>query len=149
MIERPGEIVEGLKVLMKVLGVNKGIIGIEDNKPDAVEKMAQAVVRESDIKVLALEVKYPQGAEKMLIKAVTGREIPPKGLPMDVNVVVQNVGTALAVYEAVRYGKPLIERVVTVTGEGVTGLLTSWSGLGHLYLCSLMSAAGSKAYQVK
>lgn len=119
MIERPDEIVEGLKVLMKVLGVNKGIIGIEDNKPDAVEKMAQAVVRESDIKVLALEVKYPQGAEKMLIKAVTGREIPPKGLPMDVNVVVQNVGTALAVYEAVRYGKPLIERVVTVTGEGV------------------------------
>lgn len=119
MIERPDEIVEGLKVLMKVLGVNKGIIGIEDNKPDAVEKMAQAVVRESDIKVLALEVKYPQGAEKMLIKAVTGREIPPKGLPMDVNVVVQNVGTALAVYEAARFGKPLIERVVTVTGEGV------------------------------
>lgn len=119
MIERPDEIVEGLKVLMKVLGVNKGIIGIEDNKPDAVGKMAQAVVRESDIKVLALEVKYPQGAEKMLIKAVTGREIPPKGLPMDVNVVVQNVGTALAVYEAVRYGKPLIERVVTITGEGI------------------------------
>ncbi len=119
MMERPDEIIEGLGIIMKVLGVSRGFIGIEDNKPDAVEVMTQAVGRESDISVVALEVKYPQGAEKMLIKAVTGREIPPRGLPMDVNVVVQNVGTALAVYEAVRYGKPLIERVVTITGEGI------------------------------
>ena len=70
--------------------------------------------------MLALEVKYPQGAEKMLIKAILGREVPPRALPMDVGVVVQNVGTALAIYEAARFGKPLIERVVTVTGEGIT-----------------------------
>ncbi len=119
MLERPKEIVEGLKVLMKVLGVSKGFIGIEDNKPDAVKVMEQAVTSEPDIKVLSLHVKYPQGAEKMLIKAILGREVPPRGLPMDVGVVVQNVGTAIAIYEAARFGKPLIERVVTITGEGI------------------------------
>jgi Na+-translocating ferredoxin:NAD+ oxidoreductase subunit C len=119
MLEKPKEIVEGLKILMKVLGVRKGYIGIENNKPDAVSKMKEAVRGVSGIEVLALEVKYPQGAEKMLIKAILGREVPARGLPMDVGVVVQNVGTALAIYEAARFGKPLIERVVTVTGEGI------------------------------
>lgn len=119
MLERPGDIVEGLKVLMRILGVTKGYVGIEDNKMDAVESMRKAAAGEPGIEVAACELKYPQGAEKMLIKAVTGREIPPRGLPMDVGMVVQNVGTALAIYEAIRYGKPLIERVVTVTGRGV------------------------------
>ncbi len=119
MIERPKDVVEGLKVLMRVLGVNKGFIGIEDNKPDAVEAMKQAASGESNIQVCALEVKYPQGAEKMLIKATVDREVPPRGLPMDVGVVVHNIGTAVAIYEAARYGKPLIERIVTVTGEGI------------------------------
>ncbi|MFZ3122339.1 MAG: electron transport complex subunit RsxC [Thermodesulfovibrionales bacterium] len=130
MIEKSAEIVEGLKILMRILGVNKGFIGIENNKPDAIEAMKQAVNKSplppftkggqgGIIEVCGLEVKYPQGAEKMLISALTGRKVPPRGLPMDVRVVVQNVGTALAVYEAARYGKPLIERVVTVTGEGI------------------------------
>ncbi len=119
MIERPQEVVEGLRVLMKILGVNKGFIGIENNKPDAVEAMKNAASGESNIQVCALEVKYPQGAEKMLIKAAVDREVPARGLPMDVGVVVQNIGTATAIYEAARYGKPLIERVVTVTGEGI------------------------------
>lgn len=120
MVERPVEVVEGLKILMKVLGVSKGFVGIENNKPDAVQKMKEAAASEKNIEVCALEVKYPQGAEKMLIKAVTGRKVPPKGgLPMDVATVVQNIGTAVAVYEAVRYGKPLVERVVTVTGENI------------------------------
>ena len=119
MIEKPREIIEGLKILMAVLGVNKGYVGIENNKPDAVATMTEAAKGEPGIQVLALEVKYPQGAEKMLIKAVAGREVPPRGLPMDVGCVVQNVGTALSIYEAARYGKPLIERVVTVTGEGI------------------------------
>jgi electron transport complex protein RnfC len=119
MLEKPKEIVEGLKILMKVLDVKKGYIGIENNKLDAVTKMKEAAAGEQDIAVLDLEVKYPQGAEKMLIRAVLGREVPARGLPMDVGVVVQNVGTALAIYEAARYGKPLIERVVTVTGEGI------------------------------
>jgi len=119
MLEKPREVIEGLKILMKVLGVNKGFVGVEDNKPDAIRKMREEAKGESGIEVCALEAKYPQGAEKMLIRATTGREVPPRGLPMDVKVVVQNVGTALAVYEAARYGKPLIERVVTITGEGI------------------------------
>jgi electron transport complex protein RnfC len=119
MVEHPKEVVEGLKIIMKSLGVSEGHIGIEENKPDALEAISSAVAGESNIKVWPLEIKYPQGAEKMLIKAVKGREVPSKGLPMDVGVVVQNVGTAIAVYEAVRYGKPLIERVVTITGKGI------------------------------
>jgi electron transport complex protein RnfC len=119
MVERSQEIVMGLKLIMKALGVAEGYIGIENNKPDAIKAMEEGASGEPDIKVLTLKVKYPQGAEKMLIKAVKGREVPSKGLPMDVGVVVQNVGTALAIYEAVRYNKPLIERVVTVTGNGV------------------------------
>jgi electron transport complex protein RnfC len=120
MMERPGDLVEGLKVLMKVLGVDKGYIGIENNKPDAVEVLKQAASGESNIEVMACEVKYPQGAEKMLIKALVGREVPNAGgLPMDVGVVVHNVGTAVAVYEAAKFGRPLIERVVSVTGDGI------------------------------
>ena len=119
MIEHPEEIIQGLEILMKIFGVPRGYIGIEDNKPDAVEKMNQALQGKETVEVVALPAKYPQGAEKMLIKSVTGREIPPRALPMDVKVVVQNVGTARAVFEAVRYGKPLIERVLTVTGGGI------------------------------
>ncbi len=118
MVENASEVVEGLKIFMKSLNVSKGYIGIEENKPDAIEKMT-AAVSGANIEIITLEVKYPQGAEKMLIKAVNDREVPSKGLPMDVSVVVQNVGTAVAVYEAVRYGKPLLERVVTVTGRGI------------------------------
>jgi electron transport complex protein RnfC len=119
MVEHPKEVVEGLKIIMKSLGVHEGHIGIEVNKPDAIEAMSDVVSGEENITVWPLEIKYPQGAEKMLIRAVKGREVPSKGLPMDVGVVVQNVGTALAVYEAVRHGKPLIERVVTITGNGI------------------------------
>jgi len=119
MLEKPVEIIEGLKVLMKVLGVTKGFIGIEDNKPQAVKAIKETAGGQAGIEVFGLPAKYPQGAEKMLIRSITGREVPPKALPMDVKVVVQNIGTSFAVYEAVRYGKPLIERVVTVTGEGI------------------------------
>ena len=120
MVERPLEIVKGLQLIMKSVGVKKGYIGIESNKPDAISAMEKAAANTSDIVVSPLTVKYPQGAEKMLIKALTGREVPGKGgLPMDVGVVVQNVGTSLVIYDAVRYGRPLIERVVTVTGRGV------------------------------
>ncbi|HEY6011922.1 MAG TPA: electron transport complex subunit RsxC [Nitrospirota bacterium] len=118
MLERSKEIIEGLKILMRILNVSKGHIGIEANKPDAIEAMTKAAAG-TDIKVWPLKVKYPQGAEKMLIKVVAGRTVPAGGLPMDVGVVVQNVGTAEAIYTAVRYGRPLIERYVTVTGRGV------------------------------
>jgi electron transport complex protein RnfC len=119
MLEKSKEIIEGLKILMRILNVSKGHIGIEANKPDAIEAMTNAAAGSPEIKVWPLKVKYPQGAEKMLIKVVSGRTVPAGGLPMDVGVVVQNVGTAEAIYNAVRYGRPLIERYVTVTGRGV------------------------------
>ncbi|MBF0317598.1 MAG: electron transport complex subunit RsxC, partial [Nitrospirae bacterium] len=119
MVERPKDVVNGLSILMRVLGVNTGHIGIENNKPDAIAAITEAAAGHPGIQVWTLEVKYPQGAEKMLIKAILGRDVPAGGLPMDVGAVVQNVGTALAIYEACRYGKPLIERVVSVTGNGI------------------------------
>jgi electron transport complex protein RnfC len=120
MLERPEDVLDGLRIFMRSLGVQKGFVGIESNKPEAVAKMQEAAKGMQDITVQALEVKYPQGAEKMLIKALTGREVPNRGgLPMDVGVVVQNIGTAVAVSDAVRRGKPLLERVVTVTGGGI------------------------------
>jgi len=120
MLERSDDVIAGLKIVMKILGVTKGAVGIETNKPDAIAVMEKAVAQEPGIEVVALVTKYPQGAEKMLIKAVTGREVPAGGLPMDVGCVVQNIGTAVAMAEAVRLGRPLTERVVTVTGHGIT-----------------------------
>jgi electron transport complex protein RnfC len=118
MLERPEDVIEGLAIVQKVLGAGRAIIGIEKNKPDAVETISKAA-RAFDIEVVQLEVKYPQGAEKQLIDACLGRQVPSGGLPMDVGVVVQNVGTAAAIADAVVRGKPLIERVVTVTGSGI------------------------------
>ncbi len=119
MLEKGEEILVGLRLIMKALNVTKGIIGIENNKPDALSKLTQIASQYPEISVIPLKVKYPQGGEKQLIKALTGREVPSGGLPIDVGAVVQNVGTAFAVYEAVQKNKPLIERVVTVTGKGV------------------------------
>ena len=114
MMEFSSEIVKGLKILMKVVGAKKGFIGIENDKKDAIDVMRKAA---NGVEVVKLKTKYPQGAEKMLIKALMGRVVPLGGLPMDVGVVVNNVGTAKAVHDAVYFGKPLIERVVTVTGD--------------------------------
>lgn len=116
MLEKGPEIVVGIKLLMKVLGVNRGMIGIENNKPDAIKQFNQILEGEPDISVHALKVKYPQGGEKQLIKALVNREVPARGLPIDVGAIVHNVGTTFAVYEAIQKNKPLIERVVTVTG---------------------------------
>jgi electron transport complex protein RnfC len=118
MLEKSDAVLEGAAIIAKILDVKNVYIGIEGNKPDAVE----ALSRKADhynIKVKKLRVRYPQGAEKQLIYAVTGRKVPAGGLPMDVGCVVQNVGTAAAVKEAVVDGKPLIERVTTITGECV------------------------------
>ncbi len=118
MMERGEDIVSGLKAIMKALNAANGYIGIEVNKPDAIAKMEQIVKGEKNISVVGLQLKYPQGAEKQLIYAATKRKVPAKGgLPLAVGVVVQNVGTAVAVYEALRFGKPLIQRIVTVTGK--------------------------------
>lgn len=119
MIERTEEVIEGLKLIMKSLGVGKGYIGIEDNKPEAINKLKKAVANYDNIEVEALETKYPQGAEKMLIKAILDREVPPGKLPLDVGAVIQNIGTALAVYDAVVKGEPQITAALTVSGYGI------------------------------
>ncbi len=117
MVERAEDIVTGAQIMAKILGVERIIIGVEDNKPDAIDALRHASLKIPSIKVVELETAYPQGAEKQLIYACTGRVVPKGALPSKAGVVVNNVGTALAVFEAVVFGKPLIERVVTVTGK--------------------------------
>ena len=116
MLEKPEDVVSGLLAIMKVVGVKKGYIGVELNKPDAIAALKKAIGRRDGIELVTLKVKYPQGAEKQLINAVTGREVPSGGLPADASVVVSNVGTAAKIAEVLSTGMPLIERVVTVTG---------------------------------
>jgi len=119
MLEKGQEIIVGTKILMKALKVDKAIIGIENNKPDAISHMTGLTRNEKNITVTPLKVKYPQGGEKQLIKSTLNREVPSGKLPIEVGCVVQNVGTAFAVYEAIQKNKPLFERVVTVTGKSV------------------------------
>ena len=120
MVEMTDKILTGMAIIMKILGVKDGYIGIEDNKPDAIEAMQQKVRdRKLKFNVVPLETKYPQGAEKMLIDSVLHRRVPVGGLPMDVGTVVNNVGTAIAMAEAVTEGRPLVQRVVTLTGNGL------------------------------
>ncbi len=119
MLENGAEVLTGAAIIMKALGVDHAVVGIEANKPDAISHLTELAKEFTGITIQPLKVKYPQGGEKQLIKACTGREVPSGGLPVDVGVVVQNVGTAFAVYEAVQKNKPLIERVVTVTGISV------------------------------
>jgi electron transport complex protein RnfC len=118
MLERPDDLIAGLKLMMKAVGANKGVIGVEENKMDAADLLISKVCSEPSLDVVVLEVKYPEGAEKMLIDAVTGRRVPPGKLPSEVGVLVQNVQTAVALYDAVATGKPIVERVITVTGPG-------------------------------
>ena len=119
MLEKPAEVVEGFRLIMRALNCANGIIAVESNKPDAFEAMRKAAGNDG-VRVEMLPVKYPQGAEHQLIKALLDREVPwHGGLPMAVGCVVQNVATAYATYEAVNFNRPLIERVLTVTGDGV------------------------------
>ncbi|HOJ17044.1 MAG: electron transport complex subunit RsxC [Ignavibacteriales bacterium] len=119
MLEKSEDVVVGLNLIMKAVGVENGIIGIEDNKPEAIEKLKGVATRFKNIKVEVLETKYPQGAEKMLIRACVGREVPPGKLPMDAGVIVQNIGTATAIYDAVVKGEPQLYAALTVTGKGI------------------------------
>ena len=120
MLEKTDEILVGVTLLMRAVKVDKAYIGIENNKPDAIRLMAEKASAYPGIEVVPLKVKYPQGGEKQLIDAVIRRQVPdPPALPVHVGAVVQNVGTAFAVYEAVQKNKPLIERVVTVTGKSL------------------------------
>ncbi|MCX7706178.1 MAG: electron transport complex subunit RsxC [bacterium] len=117
MIECTEEIIEGIKIARKILSVDNVIIGIENNKQEAIEKIGKAIERYPWIILKKLNTKYPQGAERMLIKTTTGRQVPEGGLPLDVGVVVLNVGTVFSIYQAIVHGFPLIKRVITVSGS--------------------------------
>ncbi|OUQ16143.1 electron transport complex subunit RsxC [Lachnoclostridium sp. An138] len=117
LLEYVDDVIYGLKAIIKAVGAEKGVIVIEDNKPDAIELMKEKTAAIDNIEVVEAKTKYPQGAEKMLIKRVTGRKVPSGGLPADVGCVVSNISTTKAISDAIQKGMPLVERVVTVTGE--------------------------------
>ncbi len=117
MQEKGEQIIIGAKILNKALGIQKAVIAIDENKPQAIETLHQLTRRYVGVNIAVCRTKYPQGAERQLIAAVTGREVPPGCLPVDVGCLVQNVGTVHAIYEAVQKHKPLFERIVTVSGD--------------------------------
>lgn len=119
MLERADDVIFGLRLIMKALGVDKGYVGIEENKVDAAERLKVAIGDDPNIQVVLVKAKYPQGSEKHLIDALLNRKVPPGCLPLDVGVVVNNVATAMACANAVKRGMPFIERVITVTGPGI------------------------------
>jgi electron transport complex protein RnfC len=119
MLEFADDVIFGLKVILKASGAEKGVIAIEDNKQDAIEIMREKTAGIGNIEVVEVKTKYPQGAEKMLIKRVLGRSVPSGGLPADVGAIVSNVSTVKAIADAILKGMPLIERAVTVTGERI------------------------------
>jgi electron transport complex protein RnfC len=130
MLEKADEIIVGIKILMRALHIKKTIIGVENNKKDAIAVFKKLLNTNDGIQIAALNVKYPQGSEKQLVKAILKREVPKNGLPIDVGVIVHNVGTVFAIYEAVQYNKPLIERVVTVTGKKLENPSNYWVKIG-------------------
>ncbi|MGE4357099.1 MAG: electron transport complex subunit RsxC [Candidatus Omnitrophota bacterium] len=119
--EKPGEILKGLGTIKKIISPKNIFIGIEDNKKYLIKIIKEALekIKDDNIKIITLKTKYPQGGEKQLIKAITGREVPSGGLPFDVGVLVHNVGTVFAIYEAVYSGKPLYERIITISGKAI------------------------------
>lgn len=149
MLETPEDVVNGLRAMMKLLDVHKGFIGIEDNKPDCIEKVADAAKGYPEIEVVGLRTKYPQGAEKQLIFACTGREVPSGALPMDAKVVVSNVATAAQLSKSIRTGIPLIERICTVTGGAIAQPKNIMIKIGTLYQEIIDQAGGFKADPAK
>lgn len=141
MLEKAEEIFVGVSIVMKAINVTKAIIGIENNKKDAIAKFTQIAKSYPGISVLPLKVQYPQGGEKQLIDATIGRQVPSGALPIAVGAVVQNVGSAFAVYEAVQKNKPLVERVITVTGKDVKNPCNVLSRIG-IPLNALIDYAG-------
>jgi electron transport complex protein RnfC len=144
MLERADDCLYGLRLIIKVTGATRGYVGIESNKGDAIALMREKLKAKGNIQVVPLKTKYPQGGEKMLIKAILNREVPSGGLPLDVGVVVSNVGTALAIAEAIKWGKPLLERVVTITGSGVSQPANLWVPLGTPFSCVVEECGGLK-----
>ncbi|MFP4060968.1 MAG: electron transport complex subunit RsxC, partial [Bacteroidales bacterium] len=141
MTGKAAEIAVGIKILMRALGVDRAMIGIENNKPGAIQKMKEAVAGEPSITVHPLKVKYPQGGEKQLVKALLNKEVPSGGLPIDIGVVAFNVGTIYAAYLAIQKKRPLVERVVTVTGKKIKSPANFMARIGTP-ISALIEAAG-------
>ncbi|MCI8389199.1 MAG: electron transport complex subunit RsxC [Roseburia sp.] len=141
MIENPEELIGGMKIILQLFDHAKGILGIEDNKPDCIEKLTKLVENEPRIEVCPLQTKYPQGGERQLIYAVTKRAINSKMLPADAGCIVDNVETIIAVYNAVRFGHPLTNRVSTITGDAVAKPGNFLYNIGTNY-AELVEAAG-------
>lgn len=141
MVEEPEKLVEGMKIVLQMFPNAKGVFGIEDNKHDCVEKIRKLTSGESRLEVCELMTKYPQGGERQLIKAVTGREINSKMLPADAGCIVDNVETLVAIYNAVKLGRPLTNRIFTVTGDAVCEPRNFYISIGMGYE-ELLEAAG-------
>ncbi|HEY8891572.1 MAG TPA: electron transport complex subunit RsxC [Clostridium sp.] len=149
MLEKSNEIAIGLKIILQMFPGARGYIGIENNKPDAIDVMKKACVNLSNVEVTPLITKYPQGAEKQLIYSITGRELSSGKLPADVSCIVQNVGSAYEIYNAVVNGNPLIERVLTVTGEAIKEPLNLRVKFGTSMEEVIQAAGGFKETPVK
>lgn len=145
MIEEPEKLIKGLKIILKLFDHAKGILAVEDNKPDCIEILKNLTKDEPDIVVKALQTKYPQGAERQLIYATTGRAIHSGMLPADAGCIVDNVDTVVAVYHAVAEGKPLMNRIVTVTGDAVKDPRNFYVRIGMNYRDLIEEAGGLKA----
>lgn len=141
MLEHPDELIKGLKVILRLFPKAKGYIGIENNKPEAIKLLTEMTAGEADIEVKTLKTKYPQGGERCMIKAITGREINSRMLPADAGCIVHNVDTVVSVYQAVYEGRPLIRRIVTVTGDAVANPKNFYVYVGTC-LKELVDAAG-------
>ena len=144
LIEEPEKIVGGLKVILQLFDNAKGVIAIENNKPEAIKKLTEMVKDEPRIEVCTLKTKYPQGAERCLIAAVSGREINSSMLPADAGCVVDNIDTVCAVYRAVMFGEPVMDRIVTITGDAVADPCNFKVRLGSSFAELLEAAGGLK-----
>lgn len=149
MLEEPEKLVDGLKVMLRLFDNAKGVLAVEDNKPDCIAVLKKLVANEPDISVKALKTKYPQGAERQLIYAVTGRAINSSMLPADAGCIVDNVDTVVAINQAVREGKPLMHRIVTVTGDAVADPRNFIVRIGTNYHELIEEAGGFKTEPAK
>ena len=149
MLEEPEKVIGGLKIMLHMFPRAKGVICIEDNKPDCIAKFRELVLPEDNIEVLELKTKYPQGAERMLIYAATGRKVNSSMLPADAGCIVDNIDTVTAIYQAVRFGEPLMSRIVTVTGDAVQNPCNFEVPVGMLLSELLEQAGGLKNEAVK
>ncbi|MBP1754219.1 MAG: hypothetical protein H6Q59_617 [Firmicutes bacterium] len=142
MLEEPEKIIGGLKIILRLFENAKGVIAIEDNKPEAIKKLRELTATENNIEVASVKTKYPQGGERQLVYAITGRKLNSKKLPADVGCVVDNVDTVIAIYNAVAKSTPLIRRIVTVSGDAVTNPQNFSVAIGIDYWEILEAAGG-------